>query len=84
MSLPPAHRQLTLFCWLLEISNRSFPVDIEDDRTVGHLKDAIVKKNQATFEGVDAYELDLWKVPVSGCPPSQLMLIIFLQDIPSD
>jgi hypothetical protein len=60
-------RELTLFCWILDISDRSFPVDIGDDRTVGHLKDAIVKKNPVSFEGVDAYKLDLWKV--SGFPP---------------
>jgi hypothetical protein len=65
----PTHqpRELTLFCWILDISDRSFPVDIGDDRTVGHLKDAIVKKNPVSFEGVDAYKLDLWKV--SGFPP---------------
>jgi len=34
---------------------------------VGHLKDAIVEKNPVSFEGVDAYELDLWDV--SGFPP---------------
>jgi len=60
-------RQVTLFCWVLDESDRSLPVDIGDDRTIGHLKDAIVKKNPVWFEGVDAYELDLWKV--SAFPP---------------
>ena len=68
-SLTPVHqpRELTLFCWILDISDRSFPVDIGDDRTVGHLKAEIVKKKPFSFENVDPDELDLWKV--SGCPP---------------
>ena len=61
-SLSPVHqpRKITLFCWILDLSDKSFSVDIEDNLTVGHLKDVIVKKNPASFEGVDAYELDLW------------------------
>ena len=68
-SLTPVHqpRELTLFCWILDISDRSFPVDIGDDRTVGHLKAEIVKMNPVSFGGVDSYELDLWEV--SGYPP---------------
>ena len=65
-SLSQPHK-ITLFCWILDISDRSFPIDIEDNLTVGHLKDAIVKKTPVAFEGVDAYELDLWDV--SGFPP---------------
>jgi len=60
-------RKITLFCWVLGISDRSFSIDIEDNLTVGHLKDAIVKKKPISFEGVDADELDLWDV--SGFPP---------------
>src|SRR5260221_2584972 len=66
--LSPIHqpRELSLFCWILDQSDRSFSVDIEDNRTAGHLKNAILKRNPVSFEDVDAYELDLWKV--SGCP----------------
>jgi Crinkler effector protein N-terminal domain len=53
---------IALFCWILGVSNDPFPVDIEDYRTVGHLKDAIVKENPNTFANIDAYELALWKV----------------------
>jgi len=69
MSLSHVHqpRGLTLFCWILDMSDRSFSVDIGDDRTVGDLKNEIVKKNPLSFENVDPYELDLWKV--SGFPP---------------
>ena len=63
-SLTPIHqpRKLTLFCWILGISDRSFSVDVEENITVDHLKLAIVKRNPVSFAGVDAYELDLWKV----------------------
>ena len=68
-SLTPVHqpRKLTLFCWILDISDRSFSVDVEENLTVDHLKAAIVKKNPISFENVDPYELDLWKV--SAFPP---------------
>ena len=59
---PPPNRLITLFCWVLDVSTRSFPVDLEDDRTVGHLKEEIVKKKPATFTDVDADELILWEV----------------------
>jgi len=39
-------------------------VDIEDSRSVGHLKDEIVKKNSNTFPAVDAHQLTLWKVSI--------------------
>jgi hypothetical protein len=60
-------RQVTLFCWIHDESDRSFPVDIGDDRTIGHLKDAIVKKKPLSFQDVEPDELDLWKV--SAFPP---------------
>ena len=63
------------------MSDRSFSVDIGDDRTVGDLKNEIVKKSPLSFENVDPYELDLWKV--SGCPPF-LTYADNLQDIHSD
>jgi hypothetical protein len=57
---PP--RPLTLFCWILGVSDHPFPVDIEDSRTVGHLKEAIVKKKPTAFANVDPDQLTLWKV----------------------
>jgi hypothetical protein len=53
---------LTLFCWILGVSDHPFPVDIEDSRTVGHLKEAIVKKKPAAFANVDPDQLTLWQV----------------------
>ena len=60
-------RQVTLFCWILDESDRSFAVDIGDNRTIAHLKDAIVKKKPLSFENVEPDELVLWKV--SAFPP---------------
>jgi hypothetical protein len=57
---PP--RSLTLFCWILGVSNHPFSVDIEDTRTVDHLKEAIVKKKPTAFANVDPDQLTLWKV----------------------
>jgi hypothetical protein len=55
-------RTITLFCWVLDTSDNVFLVDIEDNRTVGHLKKAILKKKRNTFAQVDARQLILWKV----------------------
>ena len=35
-------RKITLFCWILDISDRSFPVDIEGDLTVSLVSDLSV------------------------------------------
>jgi hypothetical protein len=78
MPVIPQSCTITLFCWVLDVSNRSFSVDIEDNLTVDHLKDAITKKKPGSFANVDPDELDLWKIQ------PQLALIIFLQDIHSD
>jgi hypothetical protein len=55
-------RSIKLFCWILDVSDRSFPVDIDDSQTVGDLKEAIVRKNPNTFVNVDAFLLELRKV----------------------
>ena len=57
---PP--RLITLFCWILGISDHPFPVDIEDTRTVGHLKKAILKEKPSAFANIDPDQLTLWKV----------------------
>jgi hypothetical protein len=55
-------RTITLFCWILDESDSPFSIDIEDSKTVDHLKDAIVKKKPVTFANVEADQLKLWKV----------------------
>ena len=52
---------ITLLC--LVKGNRTanaFPVDIDKDQLVGHLKDAIKAKKQNDFAGIDADRLKLW------------------------
>ena len=43
----------------------AFPIDIEKDQLVGHLKDAIKAKNENDFAGVDAVKIKLWNVKIS-------------------
>ena len=57
----------------------AFPVDINKDQLVGHLKDAIKAKKHKTFHGVEADELKLWKVTIPGDQDDQLRNLI-LQD----
>jgi hypothetical protein len=59
-------RTITLFCWILDVSARPFPVDTEDSTTVAHLKKAIVKEKSTTFANIEADQLVLWKVSVSS------------------
>ena len=63
-------RTITLFCWILNVSTAAFPVDVDDNRTVGHLKKAIVKEKPRGFANVNADKLTLWKV--SDFPPLSL------------
>jgi hypothetical protein len=54
--------QLTLFCWVLNVSDNPFPVDIGKSMTVGHLKEAIKEEKERTFDGIQPDTLELWKV----------------------
>ena len=57
---PP--RVLKLFSWILDVSDRSFFVSIEDGQTVAEPKEEIVKKKPNAFANVDPDQLDIWKV----------------------
>src|SRR2546423_12201230 len=59
----------------------AFPVDIEKDQLVGHLKDAIKAKNQNDFAGVDAVKLKLWNVKIPD-DRDDLLSNLSLQDQP--
>ena len=50
----------------------AFPVDINKDQLVGHFNEAIKTKKHKTFHGVEADELKLWKVEISGDHDDQL------------
>ncbi|GBC10145.1 hypothetical protein RclHR1_09390001 [Rhizophagus clarus] len=57
---------ITLFCLVKENTTVSaFKVDIEKDKSISKLKEAIKAKNPQTFVNVDAKDLKLWKVPIS-------------------
>ena len=57
---------ITLLCLVKGNTTASaFPVDINKDQLVGHLKEAIKAKKHKTFHDVEADELRLWKVPIS-------------------
>jgi hypothetical protein len=55
-------RTIPLFCWILNVSDRSFSVSIEETRTVDNLKKLIVKEKSTTFANIEADQLTLWKV----------------------
>src|ERR1051325_8531970 len=53
---------ITLLCLVKENTTASaFPIDINKDQLVGHLKEAIKAKKHKTFHDVEADELKLWK-----------------------
>ena len=58
---------ITLFCLVKGNTTfaNAFKVDIEKDKSISRLKDAIKAKKQNDFAGVDADKLKLWKVEIS-------------------
>jgi hypothetical protein len=64
---------ITLLCLVKGNTTASaFPVDINKDQLVGHLKEAIKAKKHKTFHDIEADELKLWKVPISDDHDDQL------------
>ncbi|KAK3821954.1 MAG: hypothetical protein J3R72DRAFT_28194 [Linnemannia gamsii] len=56
---------LTLFCLVDgDATSQAFPVTTSNTTTVGELKKLIKADNSATFKGVDAKNLTLWRVSV--------------------
>jgi hypothetical protein len=56
-------RSITLYCYVFGSLDDLFPVDIEVDKTVGHLRNAIFER--VAFKDVKANQLALWQV--SSC-----------------
>jgi hypothetical protein len=53
---------ITLLCLVKgNTTANAFPVDIEKDQLVGHLKKVIKAEKQNDFAGIDADKLRLWK-----------------------
>ena len=58
----PENISITLLCLVKgSTTANAFPVDINKDQLVGHLKEAIKAKKQNAFASVDADKLRLWK-----------------------
>jgi hypothetical protein len=49
----------SIFCWILG-GDSSFPVDIDTEKTIGHLKKAIVEENPHTFGAINPRLLELY------------------------
>jgi hypothetical protein len=74
-----APRTLTLFCWILDRSQSPFHVDIDDSRTISHLKDAILDKKHTTLGNIEADLLTLYKVGCASTFSYTALLILFQQ-----
>ena len=56
---------ITLLCLVKgNTTANAFPVDIEKDQLVGHLKKVIKAEQPQTFANVDAKDIKLWKVTI--------------------
>jgi len=51
-----------LFCYIQQISQSVFPIDIALGKSIGDLKDAIQNANQVKLAAVGPGQLTLWKV----------------------
>ena len=72
---------ITLLCLVKgNTTANAFPVDIEKDQLVGHLKKVIKAEQPQTFANVDAKDIKLWKVTIPGDQDDQLRNLI-LQDL---
>ncbi|PKC55436.1 hypothetical protein RhiirA1_542517 [Rhizophagus irregularis] len=68
---------ITLLCLVKGNTTASaFAVDIDREKLVSHLKDAIKEKKQNDFAGIDADRLKLWKTTTKavGDPPASVQL----------
>jgi len=55
----------TLFCLIENISADPFPIDINPNKTVGHLRKCIKNENAPDLNDINPSNLMLWKVDVS-------------------
>jgi hypothetical protein len=59
-------RSIKLFCWILDVSESSFSISIDETQTVDDLKKGIVKEKSSMFAHIEADQLTLWKVSSSS------------------
>jgi hypothetical protein len=68
---------ITLLCLVKgNTTANAFPVDIDKDQLVGHLKKFIKAEQPQTFANVDAKDIKLWKVEIPGDRDDQLRNLI--------
>ena len=73
---------ITLLCLVKGNTTASaFPVDIEKDQLVGHLKKVIKAEQPQTFANVDAKDIKLWKVTIPD-DQDDLLSNLILNDEP--
>jgi hypothetical protein len=67
LPLLPALRQMSNTVWCFLVGERTiFPVDIDQTKTVGHLKEAITQKKRQRLGDVDPDHLTLYRVVIDG------------------
>ncbi|KAF9311595.1 hypothetical protein BG003_007208 [Podila horticola] len=74
---------LTLFCLVDgEATSQAFYIEINQTKTVDHLRGAIKDKNPDTFNGVDAMELTVWRVSLPIIEDEEIPIL--LNNVTSD
>jgi hypothetical protein len=60
----------TVICWIHN-DDLSFPVDIDLEKTIGHLKEAIVEKNPHPFRTINPCLLKLYVANIRDTKPAR-------------
>ncbi|KAL7680012.1 putative aminoglycoside phosphotransferase, protein kinase-like domain superfamily [Plasmopara halstedii] len=83
-NLPPRGTMVTLFCAVVGKEGSTFSIDIDTNKSVDHLNDAIMAKKPNAFKGFDADELELSlaKKGAGWLPSAELSAIRKGEDIP--
>jgi Crinkler effector protein N-terminal domain len=73
---------ITLFCLVHgDPVERAFPVDISNDKSVGHLKNKIKKEIPTAFNNIDAKDVTLWKVDIPNNDEDAIKQIVFKETV---
>jgi len=68
--------KLKPFRWILDVSDNSLSITIDNAQTVDDLKEAILKLKSNTFANIEADQLVLWKVVLSSSSKSYYSLLL--------
>ncbi|KFH62119.1 hypothetical protein MVEG_11758 [Podila verticillata NRRL 6337] len=72
------HNLLSLFC-LVDGDATPFSVEIDQTKTVDHLKDLIKAKKAPEFNDIAADKLTLWRVSIPIVPPNKRKPIVLTE-----